>query len=131
MTEEKIEKTKRKKVKKLVTKGRIYIQSTFNNTIITITDPAGNVLFSGSAGSSGFQGTRKSTPYAAAVTAKKVGQAAKDAGLSTVDIFVKGVGTGREAALRTIIGLGFDVQMIKDITPIPHNGCRPKKPRRV
>jgi small subunit ribosomal protein S11 len=130
MTEAKIEKP-RKKTKKVVTQGRIYIQSSFNNTIITVTDTAGNVLFSGSAGSCGFKGTKKSTPYAAAIVAKKVGEAAKEAGLSKVDILVKGVGTGREAAIRALIGLNFDVQTIKDITPIPHNGCRPKKPRRV
>ncbi len=120
-----------KKIKKRVPEGRIYIQSTFNNTIITLTDKKGNVVFWSSAGRCGFKGTKKGTPYAASVVANTVAEAGKAVGLQKVAIYVKGVGQGRDQALRTLVAAGFEVEEIKDVTPIPHNGPRPKKPRRV
>ncbi len=117
--------------RKLVPAGRAYIHSTFNNTIVTVTDPQGNVLTWSSAGASGFKGSRKSTPYAATVAAQTAARAAMDMGMREVDIMVKGPGPGREAAIRSIQQAGLRVRSITDVTPIPHNGCRPPKKRRV
>ena len=119
------------KTKRIVDRGRIYITSSFNNTIITVTDEVGSALLVGSCGRYGFAGTRKSTPYAATVTVQQTLQKAiNDHQLRTVTIYVKGIGPGREASLRTIKTLGLDIIKILDITPIPHNGVRPPKPRR-
>ena len=111
--------------------GQAHVQSTFNNTIIAITDVEGNVISWGSAGSQGFKGSRKSTPYAAQVTAEATARKAMEHGMKTVEIFVKGPGSGREAAIRSLQATGLDVTAITDVTPIPHNGCRPPKRRRV
>jgi len=124
-------KTKKRKDKKTVFEGNVYIQATFNNTIVTITDLKGNALSWSSAGSLGFKGAKKSTPYAAQTTAETAANRALDFGLQEVNVFVKGPGVGRESAIRSLGGLGLRVKSIKDITPIPHNGCRPKKSRRV
>ena len=123
--------TRGKKVKKNIPSGMVYIQATFNNTIVTITDMAGNAMSWASAGSLGFKGAKKSTPYAAQTTAESAAQKAMDYGLRDVHVFVKGPGVGRESAIRSLGGLGLRVRSIKDITPIPHNGCRPRKSRRV
>ncbi|MCD6195133.1 30S ribosomal protein S11 [bacterium] len=120
-----------KRIKKKVNEGSIYIQSTFNNTIITLTNKKGEVVFWSSAGRCGFKGTKKGTPYAASVVANTVAEAGKSVGLHKVSIFVKGVGQGRDQALRTLVAAGFEVEEIKDLTPVPHNGPRAKKPRRV
>lgn len=122
---------KKKKEAKVVNQGRLYIQSTFNNTIITITDQAGNTLTSSSAGAAGFKGARKSTPYAAQIATKLALEKARAFGLQIVDVYVCGVGLGREQAVRSLQGSGVAVASIKDITPIPHNGSRPKKLRRI
>ncbi|HEX9504209.1 MAG TPA: 30S ribosomal protein S11 [Patescibacteria group bacterium] len=122
---------KRKKSKIKVARGRIYVQSTYNNTIITITDVNGNVIGWGSAGRTGFKGSKKSTPYAAQKTMEDAIGRLKDVGLTEVDVFVKGIGTGRESAVRALQGSGFNILTIKDQTPIPHGGVRPKKARRV
>lgn len=122
---------KRKKSKIKVTRGRIYVQSTYNNTIITFTDMNGNVIGWGSAGRTGFKGSKKSTPYAAQKTMEETISRVKDTGLQEVDVFVKGIGTGRESAVRALQGSGFTILSIKDQTPIPHGGVRPKKARRV
>jgi len=124
-------KRKKKATKKIFSKGRIYIQSTFNNTIVTITDDQGGGLSWASAGSCGFKGARKSTPYAAQIATQTALAKAKPFSLQTVDVFVSGVGSGRESAVRALQGSGLMVTNIKDITPVPHNGSRPKKPRRV
>lgn len=124
-------KTKKKKVKAKLTKGKIYINSTYNNTIVSVTDLAGNVLVWGSAGKIGFKGSKKSTPYAGQKTMEDVLARAKERGLSEVDVFIKGIGSGRESAVRAIQGSTLSVLTIKDQTPIPHGGVRPKKPRRV
>lgn len=121
----------RKKVKKVVKKGQAHIQATYNNTIITLTDQQGNVLAWSSAGANGFKGAKKSTPYAAGIIVRNAVEKTKDFGLTDVEVFVKGVGAGREAAIRSLHSSGINVSSIKDMTPIPHNGCRPKKPRRV
>lgn len=121
----------KKKVKKNVPVGVAHIKSTFNNTIVTITDPVGNVLSWSSAGSRGFKGSRKSTPFAAQQAAEDAARKAMDHGLKTVSVFVKGPGSGREAALRSLSGVGLKITLIRDVTPIPHNGCRPPKRRRV
>lgn len=123
--------SKKKREKRLVARGRVYIHATFNNTIVTITDRRGGVIAWGSAGTVGFKGSRKSTPYAARLAADKAGKAAIDMGMQEVDIFVKGPGPGRESAIRAIQGLGITVISITDRTPVPHNGCRPPKKRRV
>lgn len=123
--------SKRKKTIPSVSVGKIYIRSTFNNTIISITDRQGNVLAWGAAGSAGFKGTKKSTPFAAAQAIRKALERAKIFGLKEVEVLVSGVGVGRESAVRSLIGQGITVTRIKDITPVPHNGCRPKKIRRV
>jgi small subunit ribosomal protein S11 len=122
---------KRRKAKKMVSEGVAHIHSTFNNTIITITDPAGNVVSWASAGSVGFKGSRKGTPFAAQLAAESAGRKAMDAGVRTVQVYVKGPGAGRESALRSLQAVGFAVTVIRDVTPIPHNGCRPPKRRRV
>ena len=122
---------RRRRDRKVVERGQAHIKSTFNNTIVTITDAAGNALSWASAGGLGFRGSRKSTPYAAQTAAETAATAAKDYGLKTVEVFVKGPGSGREAAIRALQAAGLDVTMIKDVTPVPHNGCRPPKRRRV
>jgi len=121
----------RRRVKKSIPNGKVFIQSTFNNTLITITDNRGNVIAWGSAGTSGFTGSRKSTAFAAQRAAENVAQKGKNNGLRQVEVFVRGPGAGREAAIRSLQGAGILVTSIKDVTPIPHNGCRPPKRRRV
>jgi small subunit ribosomal protein S11 len=123
--------TVKKKVKKHVPVGLVYIQASFNNTIITFTDPQGGVIAWSSAGSAGFKGSRKGTPFAAQLAAENAGKKAVDCGLRNVNVFVTGPGAGRESALRVLNVLGFKIGTIKDTTPIPHNGCRPPKRRRV
>lgn len=123
--------TRRRRDRKNVERGQAHIQSTFNNTIVTITDATGNALSWASAGQLGFRGSRKSTPYAAQMAADTAAKAASEYGLKTVEVFVKGPGGGREAAIRALQAAGLDVTMIKDVTPVPHNGCRPPKRRRV
>lgn len=121
----------RKKEKKSVPKGLAFIQSTFNNTLITLTDPNGNVIASGSAGSVGFKGSRKSTPFAAGQAAERIARKAMDNGMRQVDVRVKGPGSGREAAIRSLEAAGLSILSIRDVTPMPHNGCRARKRRRV
>lgn len=121
----------KKKVKKNVQQGVVHINSTFNNTLITITDVSGNVLSWSSSGARGFKGSRKSTPFAAQVAAGDAAAKAMEHGLRTVSVLVRGPGAGRESALRALAAAGLKVQLIKDVTPIPHNGCRPPKRRRV
>ena len=121
----------RRREKKNVPQGHVHIQATFNNTIITITDLNGAVISWGSAGVAGFKGSRKSTPYAAQVAAENAARKALDLGLKTVEVFVRGPGAGREAAIRALEATGLEVTAITDVTPIPHNGCRPPKRRRV
>jgi small subunit ribosomal protein S11 len=121
----------RKRVKKNVTEGIVYIHASFNNTIITITDRQGNALAWATAGGSGFRGSRKSTPFAAQVAADKVGTAAKEVGVKNLEVRIKGPGPGRESAVRALNNGGFKITSITDVTPIPHNGCRPPKRRRV
>ncbi len=123
--------TRRKKEKKTVVQGNVYIQATFNNTIVTITDRGGNTLSWASAGGLGFRGAKKSTPYAAQTTAEMAAQKAMDFGLQEVQVYVNGPGVGRESAIRSLGNLGLQVRSIEDVTPIPHNGCRPRKSRRV
>ena len=114
-----------------IASGRIYIYSTFNNTLITVTDNEGNVLNSGSAGTAGFKGSRKGTAFAAQRAAEDIAKAGVDQGLKQVDVFIRGPGQGRESAIRALTGIGLTIKSIRDITPIPHNGCRPPKRRRV
>jgi small subunit ribosomal protein S11 len=121
----------RRKEKKSVPRGKAYIQSTFNNTLVTLTDPNGNVLSAGSAGTVGFKGSRKSTPFAAGQAAERIARAAMEHGLRQVDVLVKGPGSGREAAIRALEAAGLAILSIRDMTPMPHNGCRPRKRRRV
>ena len=121
----------RRRERKQIPRGRAYVQSTFNNTLVTITDPNGNVLAWGSAGSSGFKGSRKSTPYAAGMAAEAAARKAMEHGVRQVDVFVKGPGSGREGAIRSLQAAGLTISAITDVTPIPHNGCRPPKRRRV
>ena len=121
----------KKKEKKNISTGVVHIQSTFNNTIVTITDAAGNAVAWSSAGVQGFKGSRKSTPFAAQLAAEDAARKAMEHGMKTVEVYVKGPGPGRESALRALQATGFNVKMIKDVTPIPHNGCRPPKRRRV
>jgi len=123
--------SRRRREKKFVDRGQAHIQSTFNNTIVTMTDSAGNALSWASAGQLGFRGSRKSTPYAAQMAADTAATAAKEFGLRVVEVFVKGPGSGREAAIRALSAAGLEVTMIKDVTPVPHNGCRPPKRRRI
>ncbi|MEK7067745.1 MAG: 30S ribosomal protein S11 [Patescibacteria group bacterium] len=122
---------RKKKEKKIVAVGRAYINATYNNTIITLTDQEGNALGWASAGGCGFKGAKKATPYAAQVIVKKAVDKVKELGLREITVFVRGVGTGRESAVRALNANGLNILSIKDITPIPHNGCRPRKPRRV
>ena len=122
---------KRRRERKNVEKGAVHIRSSFNNTMVTITDLQGNALSWASAGGLGFRGSRKSTPYAAQMCAETAAKAAMEHGLKTVEVYVKGPGQGREAAIRALQSAGLEVVMIKDVTPIPHNGCRPPKRRRV
>jgi len=121
----------RRRERKNVVIGRAHVQSTFNNTIISITDPAGNVVSWGSAGAQGFKGSRKSTPYAAQVTAESAARRAMEHGMRSVEVYVRGPGSGRESAIRALQSVGLEVTAITDVTPIPHNGCRPPKRRRV
>ena len=122
---------KKKKQKKYVERGNAYIKSTFNNTVITITDETGNVISTVSSGMVGFKGSKKSTPYAAQVASERAAEKAKTIGLRNVSVFVKGPGSGRETAIRALQAAGLIVDDINDTTPVPHNGCRPKKKRRV
>ena len=124
-------KVTKKRVKKNIDRGQAHIQSSFNNTIVTLTDSEGNAISWASAGGLGFRGSRKSTPYAAQMAAEKAAKAAVVHGLRSVDVMVKGPGSGREAAIRALQAAGIDVTSIKDVTPVPHNGCRPPKRRRV
>jgi len=124
-------KTKKRRERKNIERGIAHIQSTFNNTIVTITDTAGNAITWASAGTVGFSGTKKGTPYAAQLAAESAAKAAMEYGLKTVEVHVKGPGAGREAAIRSLQAAGLEVSLIKDVTPIPHNGCRPPKRRRV
>ncbi|MDR1061058.1 MAG: 30S ribosomal protein S11 [Clostridiales bacterium] len=122
---------RKRRERKNIERGVAHIRSTFNNTIVTLTDTAGNALSWASAGGLGFRGSRKSTPFAAQMAAETASKAAMEHGLKTVEVYVKGPGAGREAAIRALQTAGLDVSMIKDVTPIPHNGCRPPKRRRV
>ncbi|HEX78541.1 MAG TPA: 30S ribosomal protein S11 [Dehalococcoidia bacterium] len=121
----------RKRERKSIVKGKAYIQATFNNTIVTLADQEGNVIAWASSGSAGFKGSRKSTPYAAQLAAKNAAQKAMEHGLRQVEVFIKGPGSGREAAIRSLQSSGLYITSIRDVTPIPHNGCRPPKRRRV
>ena len=121
----------RRREKKNIEKGQVHISSSFNNTMVTITDTNGNAISWASSGGLGFRGSKKSTPFAAQSAAETAGRAAMEHGLKTVEVFVKGPGSGREAAIRALQTVGLEVTMIKDVTPIPHNGCRPPKRRRV
>jgi len=121
----------RRREKKAVANGKAFIQSTFNNTIVTLTDPQGNVLAWGSSGTSGFKGSRKGTPYAAQLAAHDAARKAMEQGLRQIEVFIKGPGSGREAAIRSLQAAGLYITAIRDVTPVPHNGCRPPKRRRV
>lgn len=123
--------TRRRKTKRTLTAGQMHVHATFNNTIISMADEQGNVVAWASSGASGFKGSRKSTPYAAQIAAEKVAQASKDMGMQKVAVLVRGIGSGRESAVRALATVGIQVASIKDVTGIPHNGCRPRKPRRV
>ena len=131
MAAQKVKKTRRRKERKNVEHGAAHIQSTFNNSIVTSTDARGNALSWASAGGLGFKGSRKSTPFAAQMAAETAAKAAMEHGLKSVEVYVKGPGAGREAAIRSLQAAGLEVTLIKDVTPIPHNGCRPPKRRRV
>ena len=123
-------KARKKRVKKNVPEGEVHIHATFNNTVVTTTDKEGNVISRDSAGTQGIKGSKKSTPFAAGMAAESAGKKAADMGMKTVDVFVKGLGSGREAAIRSLATAGLEVKSITDVTPIPHNGCRPPKRRR-
>lgn len=123
-------KTRRRKIKRNLPKGQVHIQSTFNNTIISVTDEAGNVVSWASSGSAGFKGSRKSTPYAAQIATEKALEKARDFGLKQVSVIVQGIGSGRESAIRALQNTGVTVLSIRDITGVPHNGCRPRKAKR-
>ncbi|HZJ83233.1 MAG TPA: 30S ribosomal protein S11 [Clostridia bacterium] len=131
MAKKQVRRTRRRRDRKNIERGAAYIHSTFNNTIVTIADTAGNALSWASSGGLGFRGSRKSTPFAAQMAAETAGKAAMEHGLKSVEVYVKGPGGGREAAIRSLQAIGLEVTMIKDVTPIPHNGCRPPKRRRV
>lgn len=122
---------KKKKVAKQVSHGAAYVQATYNNTIVTITDLNGNTIAWASAGNCGFKGPKKATPYAASMIVKKLTDKAKEYGVRDLNVYVKGVGSGRDASVRALNASGFNLLSIKDMTPLPHNGCRPRKPRRV
>ena len=121
----------RKRERKSIPAGKAYIQSTFNNIIVTITDPKGNVISWGSSGTAGFKGSRKGTPYAAQLAARDAARRGMEHGLRQVEVYIKGPGSGREAAIRSLQASGLTITSIRDVTPIPHNGCRPRKRRRV
>ena len=121
----------KKKERKNIASGVAHIRSTINNTLITITDPTGNVISWGSAGAQGFKGSRKSTPFAAQMAAEEAGRKAMEHGMTNLDVRLKGPGSGRESALRALASIGFNIAFVQDVTPIPHNGCRPPKRRRV
>jgi len=121
----------KKRERKAIPKGHAYIQSTFNNTIITLTDASGNAIAWGSSGTAGFKGSRKGTPYAAQLAAEQTARRGMEHGLRVVDVYVKGPGSGREAAIRSLQSAGLTITGIRDVTPIPHNGCRPRKRRRI
>lgn len=121
----------RRRERKSVPRGKAFVKSTFNNTLVTLTDPNGNVISTASAGSSGFKGSRKSTPFAAQLAGENAARKAMEHGMQTVEVYVKGAGSGREAAIRALQAAGLNVTAIRDVTPIPHNGCRPPKRRRV
>ena len=127
----KVTAVRKRRERKNIDRGQAHIQSTFNNTIVTITDMQGNAVSWASAGELGFRGSRKSTPFAAQTAAETAAKIAMDHGMKTVEVYVKGPGSGREAAIRSLQAAGLEVNMIKDVTPIPHNGCRPPKRRRV
>lgn len=131
MAAQKVKKTRRRKERKNVEHGAAHIQSTFNNSIVTLTDSVGNALSWSSAGQLGFRGSKKSTPFAAQMAAETAAKAAMEHGLKSIEVYVKGPGSGREAAIRSLQAAGLEVTLIKDVTPIPHNGCRPPKRRRV
>ncbi len=131
MAKQTARRTRKRREKKNIERGAAHIQSTFNNTIVTITDTAGNALSWASSGGLGFRGSRKSTPFAAQMAAETAAKSAMEHGLRTVEVYVKGPGSGREAAIRSLQAAGLEVSLIKDVTPIPHNGCRPPKRRRV
>ena len=131
MAKKAVKKVTKKRIKKNVDRGQAHIQSSFNNTIVTLTDSEGNAISWASAGGLGFRGSRKSTPYAAQMAAETAAKAAAPHGLRSVDVFVKGPGSGREAAIRALQANGIEVTSIRDVTPVPHNGCRPPKRRRV
>ena len=122
---------KRRREKKNIEKGQVHIRATFNNTIVTVTDMAGNAISWASAGELGFKGSRKSTPFAAQTASEAAARAAMDHGLKTVEVYVRGPGSGRESAIRALETVGLQITLIKDVTPVPHNGCRPPKRRRV
>ncbi len=130
MPEKRKPRTKRRE-RKSIPRGRAFIQSTFNNTIITLTDPEGNVIAWGSSGTAGFKGSRKGTPFAAQMAAQDAARRGMEHGLRQVDVYIKGAGSGREAAIRSLQAAGLTITGIRDVTPIPHNGCRPPKKRRV
>ena len=131
MAAQKVKKTRRKKERKNVEHGAAHIKSTFNYSIVTLTDAQGNALSWSSAGALGFRGSKKSTPFAAQMAAETAAKAAMEHGLKSIEVYVKGPGSGREAAIRSLQAAGLEVTLIKDVTPIPHNGCRPPKRRRV
>ena len=131
MAAQKVKKTRRKQERKNVEHGAAHIKSTFNNSIVTLTDAQGNALSWSSAGALGFRGSKKSTPFAAQMAAETAAKAAMEHGLKSIEVYVKGPGSGREAAIRSLQAAGLEVTLIKDVTPIPHNGCRPPKRRRV
>ena len=131
MAAQKVKKTRRRKERKNIEHGAAHIKSTFNNSIVTLTDAAGNALSWSSAGALGFRGSKKSTPFAAQMAAETAAKAAMEHGLKSIEVYVKGPGAGREAAIRSLQAAGLEVTLIKDVTPIPHNGCRPPKRRRV
>ncbi|WP_294370960.1 30S ribosomal protein S11 [uncultured Clostridium sp.] len=131
MAAQKVKKTRRRKERKNVEHGAAHIKSTFNNSIVTLTDAVGNALSWSSAGALGFRGSKKSTPFAAQMAAETAAKAAMEHGLKSIEVYVKGPGSGREAAIRSLQAAGLEVTLIKDVTPIPHNGCRPPKRRRV
>ena len=131
MAAQKVKKTRRKKERKNVEHGAAHIKSTFNNSIVTLTDAQGNALSWSSAGALGFRGSKKSTPFAAQMAAETAAKAAMEHGLKSIEVYVKGPGSGREAAIRSLQAAGLEVTLIKDVTPIPHNGCRPPKRGRV
>ena len=124
-------KVRKKKIRKNILKGVVHIQSTFNNTIVAISDTEGNIVSWASAGSIGNKGSKKSTSFAAQRTAEEAGKKAMDQGMKDIDVYVKGPGSGRETAIRSLQAIGFNINTIRDVTPIPHNGCRPPKQRRV